>query len=289
VKTSVIIATHDRAPQLANLLRSLAEQIEPGRHEILIADNGTPDPSSLPDDIAVACHIHDPAPGKCRVQNRAVAQAHGEIIVLVDDDLTVAPGYLAAVEKFFRDRPEFSAMKGKVLPAADPAKVAGENWPYLDLPIVDHGDYVCEVRGVLGANMAFRSNVFATVGLFDERLGPGAGGHEEDTEMSIRMRAAGLRIGYCPGALVYHEVDPARAGRARFVRIARERGRCRMVHQRRSRAKVYTLLAYSGLRLGLARILNAPVARIAREDRRFATALGMLDGLRQSKALVAAR
>jgi len=285
LKISVIIATHDRAPQLGELLRSLTRQIVPGCHEILIADNGTPQPSPIPGDILVACHLHDPAPGKCRVQNRAIAHALGEIIVLVDDDLIVAPDYLAAVERFFSDHPEFSAMKGKVLPAQDPAATAGENWPYMDLPIVDHGPHVCEVDGVLGANMAFRSNVFSTIGLFDERLGPGAGGHEEDTEISARIRAAGLRIGYCPGALVYHEVDPARADRARFVRIARERGRCRMVHQRHSRGKVYTSLAYSGLRLGLARMLRAPVARIAREDRRFATALGMLDALHPNQRL----
>jgi GT2 family glycosyltransferase len=283
LKISVIIATHDRARLLGNLLRSLAPQIVPGDHEILIADNGTPNPSPLPDGIAIAGHIHDPAPGKCRVQNRAIAHAQGEIIVLIDDDVVLAADHLAAVGNFFRVHPEFAAMKGKVLPARDPAQTAGKNWPYMDLPIVDHGDLVCEVRGVLGANMAFRATVFSTVGLFDERLGPGAGGHEEDTEISMRMRAGGLRIGYCPGALAYHEVDPARADRARFIRIARERGRCRMMHERHGRGELYAAVAYCGLRLGLARMLRAPVERIAKEDRRFATALGMLDGARQAR------
>ena len=82
---------------------------------------------------------------------------------------------------------------------------------YLDLPIADHGEEVIEVRGVLGANMAFRAGVLKQVGPFDERLGPGAGGHEEETEMSDRIRRAGFRIGYAPEALVYHEVDAARA------------------------------------------------------------------------------
>jgi GT2 family glycosyltransferase len=280
LKISVIIATHDRANSLANLLHSLAVQAVAGDHEILIADNGTPDPSPLPADVSVACHIHDPAPGKCRVQNRAIRRAQGEIVVLIDDDLVVAADYLAAVERFFREHPEFAAMKGRVEPAADAKKLAGKNWAYMDLPIVDHGPHVCEVPGVLGANMAFRAAVFAQVGLFDERLGPGACGHEEDTEMSIRMRAAGMRIGYCPDALVYHDVDPARADRARFIRIARERGRCRMIHGHHSRTEVLMGVALAGLRLGVARALRASGERLAREDRRFATALGMLDGLR---------
>jgi GT2 family glycosyltransferase len=290
LKISVIIATHDRPQSLARLLGSLAAQIVPGKHEILIADNGTPTPAPLPVDIAVACHVHDPAPGKCRVQNRAIGLAHGEIIVLIDDDLVAGTSYLSAVELFFRDYPEFAAMKGKVLPAKDPKSVAGENWAYMDLPIVDHGPAVREVRGVLGANMAFRANVFPKVGLFDERLGPGACGHEEDTEMSIRVRAAGMRIGYCPDALLYHEVDLARADRVRFIRVARERGRCRMIHERHGRAEVVMEVVLAVFRVQLARAMHAGGERLAREDRRLATALGMLDGLhRQLQSRQASR
>jgi len=281
LEISVVIATHDRPESLARLLNSLAPQIVPEEHEILVADNGTPEPSPLPPGVTVSAHVHEPAPGKCRVQNRAITLAQGRIIVCLDDDLVVAGEYLVAVEHFFREHPEFSAMKGKVLPAENPQAKAGSGYVYMDLPLVDHGDKVREVRGVLGANMAFRAPVFAKLGTFDERLGPGACGHEEDTEMSMRIRAAGLRIGYCPGAVVYHEVDPARADRARFIRIARERGRCRMLHERHGRAAVLMNVAYAGLRLAFARALHAPAERVAREDRRLATALGMLDGLRQ--------
>ena len=62
------------------------------------------------------------------------------------------------------------------------------------------------------------------MGPFDERLGPGACGHEEETEMSQRLRRAGFRIGYAPKALVYHEVDG----------IARE---SRALHQNRTRTR----------------------------------------------------
>ena len=91
-----------------------------------------------------------------------------------------------------------------------PCEKVGALAPFLDLPLVDHGDAVTEVRGVLGANMAFRSSALRQVGPFDERLGPGAGGHEEETEMSQRLRRRGFRIGYAPDALVLHEVDPGR-------------------------------------------------------------------------------
>jgi GT2 family glycosyltransferase len=172
-------------------------------------------------------------------------------------------------------------MQGRILPPADPAAIAGELAPNLDLPIADDGDEVAEVRGGLGANMAFRADALRRAGPFDERLGPGAAGHEEETEMSQRLRRAGYRIGYAPRALVYHEVDAARADRARFIRIARERGFCRMIHERHSATDLLTRLAIANTRMAVARLLHAPISRMAREERRLAIARGMYGGLRQ--------
>jgi GT2 family glycosyltransferase len=279
LKTSVIIATHARPDSLQRLIASLAPELASGTREIIIAENGTPSPMQLSVEGAPLTHLHDPRAGKCRIQNRAIAQASGEILVFLDDDLAVAPGYLAAVEDFFDTRREFAAMKGRILPAEDPEKKVGPMAVYLDLPIADHGDEVIEVRGVLGANMAFRADALKQVGPFDERLGPGAGGHEEETEMSQRIRRAGFRIGYAPKALVYHEVDPARADRERFITIARERGRCRMLHEKHSTADVILKNAIAMARLRIAQLTGAGIERIAREERKLAVARGMFDGL----------
>ncbi|HEY2525508.1 MAG TPA: glycosyltransferase [Candidatus Binataceae bacterium] len=285
LRLSVIIATHARPDALARLLASLAPQIagaqDESPREILVAENGTPLPSVLPGTAPPLRHLHDPRPGKCRIQNAAIHQARGEIIVCLDDDLVTTPHYLDEVERFFAEHPEFAAMKGRILAAEDPAaKVGVGAAPWLDLPIVDHGEEVIEVRGVLGANMAFRAAALARVGLFDERLGPGACGHEEETEMSARLARAGFRIGYAPRALVYHDVDAARADRARFLRTARERGRCRMIHESHRGLTVLADNAIAALRVWTARLTGAGPERLAREERRLAVAQGMLDGLR---------
>ena len=279
MKLSIIIATHARPDSLRRLLDSLMPQFDPGRHELFIADNGTPSPTPVAARIPFV-HLHDPRPGKCRIQNRAFAAARGELLGFLDDDLIVSETYLAEVERFFDSYTDYAAMKGRILPAVDPTSAAGALAPYLDLPIVDHGESVIEVRGVLGANMAFRAEAIRQIGPFDEGLGPGAAGHEEETEMSQRLRRAGLRIGYAPGALVYHEVDPTRATRERFIRIARERGYCRSLHEYHSRREALSALIIARARLAIARIANASIARIAREERRLAVAQGILDGLR---------
>ncbi len=284
MKLSIVIATHARPAALAGLMASLAPQLRAGDHEVFIAENGTPFPTAI-DRSALATdanifHLHEASPGKCRVQNRAIAAVRGDVIAFLDDDLMVADGYVDAVEQFFDAHPQFAAMKGRILPAEDPVAKVGANAAYLDLPIADHGDEVVEVRGVLGANMAFRATALRRVGRFDERLGPGAAGHEEETEMSQRIRRVGLHIGYAPQALVWHEVDPARADRDRFIRIARERGYCRMLHESHSRFEVWTKEMVASIRLAIVRAVGAPIERLAREERRLAIAHGMHDGLR---------
>src|ERR1700678_3280834 len=279
MKTTVIIASHKRPDSIRRLIASLAPELATGSREIIIAENGPPTPMQLSLEGAPLRHLHEPRSGKCRIQNRAIAEASGEILVFLDDDLVVARSYLAAVEQFFDTHREFAAMKGRILPDEDPEKKVGQLAPYMDLPIVDHGDEVLEVRGVLGANMAFRADALRQVGPFDERLGPGAAGHEEETEMSQRLRRAGFRIGYAPKALVYHEVDPSRANRERFITIARERGRCRMLHEKHSAADVILKNAIAMVRLRVAQLTRAGLPRIAREERRLAVARGMFDGL----------
>ena len=274
---------------MMRLLSSLAPQFDPLRHELIIAENGTPTPSQFDAAGIPITHLHDSRAGKCRVQNRAIAQARGRIIACLDDDLVAGADYLAEVQRFFEHYPQYAAMKGRILPAEDPAIKAGTMAPYLDLPIVDHGEDVVEVRGVMGANMAFRAAALRQVGPFDERLGPGAAGHEEETEMSQRMRRAGFRIGYAPRAVVFHEVDPSRAVRERFLRVARERGFCRILHESHSRAEVELAVAVATVRVAIARALASPIIRLAREERRLAVAQGMRDGLFKQAANAAAR
>ncbi len=277
---SIIIATHDRRDSLVRLLASLASQLKAGRDELIIAENGTPTPlDNLGPKAPPLRHFHDSRAGKCRIQNRAIADSRGEIVVMLDDDLVAGPSYLDAVERFFTEHQEFAAMAGRIVPAEDPRARAGCNWVYLDLPIMDRGDEVIEVAGVLGANMAFRRSALENAGPFDERLGPGAAGHEEETEMSQRLRSLGFRIGYAPNAVVYHEVDPSRAVRERFLRISRERGRCRMLHERHSALEVITKNVVAWSRLKIANALGMSPERIAREERRLAVAQGMFDGL----------
>ncbi|MGZ8496358.1 MAG: glycosyltransferase family 2 protein, partial [Candidatus Binatia bacterium] len=108
-----------------------------------------------------------------------------------------------------------------------------------------------------GTNMSFTRQVFDKVGFFDSRLGPGAAGFSEDTEYSIRIRNAGFRIGYTPGAIVYHELNPNRYGRAYNRMVEYRKGLSRSIYRHDSIAfRVMPNLVANSLRYGLYRIVG---------------------------------
>ena len=54
----------------------------------------------------------------------------------------------------------------------------------------------------------------------------------ESTEYSIRIRNAGFKIGYTPGAIVYHELNPKRYGRAYNRMVEYRKGLSRSIYRR---------------------------------------------------------
>ncbi len=228
-------------------------------------------------------HLHDPrgrANAGCRIarsRRRAARSSYASTTTL-----WCRPEYVAEVEKFFASHSEYAAMKGRILPAEDPIAKAGPAAAYLDLPIVDHGDEVIEVRGVIGANMAFRAphcarRAHSTSGLVLGR---------PDTKRKPRCRsgcgelASGLAMRREPRL---SRSRPARADRDRFTRIARERGYCRTLHEAHSPIKAGFDAAIAVIRLLVVRVSNVPIDRRARAEKRLAIALGILDGLRAQR------
>ena len=216
---SVLIATRNRAATLARTLQSLevAQATRMVDCEILVVDNGSTDttPAFLNRWAAAATgrqHLCVPQPGKCRAMNHALTLARAPLLAFTDDDVEVSPQWLEAILTFFGTYPQYAAAMGRVRvpPAAerDP-RLQALLAAYRVVPVFDKGENVRDVSEMYGCNIAVRRHVFDRVGNFNERLGPpfNAG---EDLELARRILRAGMRIGYMPQALVYHEVDPQR-------------------------------------------------------------------------------
>ena len=238
---SVIIPTRNRCQSLATLLDSIEGiKLAAGvSAEFIVVNNASTDCTAnmLRDrehkspQITLKI-IEQAVPGKSRALNRALTESCGQVLAILDDDVIVDEHCLAKHVEAYQQT-DFAAVQGRVLPGNDPKGRSADpdRLQEYNIPLIDYGDEYREIRGLIGTNMSFKREVLDTVGLFDPRLGPGASGFSEDTEFSARIRKAGFKIGYTPHAIVYHELNPARYGRAYNRNVEYRKGLSRSIYR----------------------------------------------------------
>jgi glucosyl-dolichyl phosphate glucuronosyltransferase len=247
MKYSIVIATHNRASDLRDTLASLASLTTPDSWEVIVVDNNCTDETPLvvrenattfPVPLRYAS---ESVPGRCAALNTGIAMAQGDIIVTTDDDVRVPADWLdrAGAEL---DRLQCDYIGGKVLPIWGGPRPSwlrdrpGRHWAVIAL--LDYGPEPIEFeqKMPLGVNMAFRREVFATVGEWDPRIGRKAGTllGQEVREWCVRARARGVRGFYTPALELRHIIPANRLNKQYFRRFFYWRGISRaMLYQQR--------------------------------------------------------
>lgn len=227
---SIVLATHNRAATLQKTLDTLAALAYPAglTWELLVVDNNSHDATrEVVERFAETAnftlrYLFEAQQGKSAALNTGVAAATGEIITFTDDDVLVHPEWLVNLVRTFTRFP-CSAVGGRVVPVWEHLR---PDWLEMERQLaVVHFDFGEEFREIrfppLGANFAFRREVFAKYGLFRLDLGPSGNGQHritcEDMELALRVLRAGEQIVYCPDAIVYHPVDPKRTTKKYFL------------------------------------------------------------------------
>jgi len=155
----------------------------------------------------------------------AIEQFNSDYILLLNNDTTVAPDFLSKLiyqsEKFpeqgiinpkiyFYPKKEFhqksytQAERGKVFWYA-----GGEiDWQHLDafhrgVDEVDRGHFDAQIKSnfATGCAMLIKREVMEKIGYLDKRYFL----YFEDVDFSLRAKAAGYEIGFCPSSLVWHK------------------------------------------------------------------------------------
>ena len=211
LERSVVVATFNRGPLLERLLGQLcAQSLEPARYEVIVVDDGSTVPAaSFVDRARYACAVlvlRQPNAGAAAARHRGILAARGELLVLIDDDMQVPKGYLAA---HLAAHPPGSrrAVLGRI--KADPA-IAGmplfERWYAHRL----HGLAARLAAGSLRldgsclytGNVSLGRRDYLAAGGFDAELA-----RSEDAELGLRLEDSGVELGFAPEAYSLHGSD----------------------------------------------------------------------------------
>ena len=161
---SVIVSTRNRAGSLRATLDSL---VQADRHgiaaEIVVVDNGGFDHTeAVVASFASAIplrYLREEVTGKCHALNRAVAEAEGAILAVLDDDMTVERGWFQAVADVSRRHHEADVFGGSIrviFPSGDIPDWANNRAMFGE--IFSAGEFATE--GPLKPGMWFSGNHF---------------------------------------------------------------------------------------------------------------------------------
>lgn len=236
---SVVMSTYNRAAMLPAALDALLVQAGDVPYEIIVVDNNSSDHTAalvqryVGHQPARVRYVFEPAQGLSHGRNAGIRAARGGIIAFTDDDVEVAPDWIAQLQQAFDRHPDAAYIGGRVLPrwkAPPPKWLTDAHWSPLALQ--DYGDEPFRVSAawpicLVGANLAFRRQVFDRVGLFTPHFGRilDGIGSTEDHDMQLRLWQAGFEGVFEPNVRMVAEVPPERMRKAYHRRWHKGHGR----------------------------------------------------------------
>ena len=195
---SVVIATKDRAALLRAALESLAEQKDAPPFETIVADNGSRDETpSVVEELSgrvpyqLRC-IEAGNANRALARNTGIAEARGELVLFIDDDVWL-PSHFLAAHAAAQKNGSRRAVTGPIV-----------NVPsYIERPRPSAANFSNAFFCTCNASVA--RAVLEEVGGFDEAFDLYGW---EDTELGLRLREAGVEHTFAWDAFLYHIKPP---------------------------------------------------------------------------------
>ncbi len=217
IRTAVVILNFNGKEYLRQFLPGVI-QYSPGA-QIVVADNASTDNSvkfitdSFP---SVGLIQLDRNYGFAGGYNRAIVEVDVDLLILLNSDVEVTPGWLEPLSSAFADK-ELAAAQPKLrsFTHRDTFDYAGAAGGFIDIlgyPYCrgrlfstlekDEGQYdgVIDVFWASGACLVIRKEVFQRVGGFDERFFA----HMEEIDLCWRIHLMGLNVKCIPQSVIYH-------------------------------------------------------------------------------------
>lgn len=234
IRLSLIIPTHNRSERLIAALESVMRQDLPAADWecVVVSNNSTDDTVARFGDFAARYPglnlrlVTEDGPGVSYARNRGIAETSAPLLVFIDDDERINPGFLRAYADFFDAHPDAVVAGGRIIAEYVTGRPAWLS-KYTEMPIANPMDFGDAVRPFPagrvpgGGNMAFRRSAALRYGGFDPSLGRVGrmliGGEEND--FFERLMRGGETCWYVPGAVMWHIIPPEKLTESYFRRL----------------------------------------------------------------------
>ncbi len=224
---SIIIPNYNGASFLGGCLDSIQAQTLAPLETIVVDDASTDDSVALIKAKYpwVRLIIRKKNGQFARACNDGFDVALGNILVLFNNDAEAEPGWLAAIDRSFQERPEISSVASRIMlyDRRNIFHTAGDYYRAIGVPgnrgvwQENTGQYDCpeEVFGACGCAAAYKRDVLEAVRadnpdgkILDESLAM----YCEDVDLNLRLRLRNQRCLYQPAAVVYHRLSATGGG-----------------------------------------------------------------------------
>ena len=197
---SVVIPCFNASKTIGECLTSLRSQTYPRRlFEVILADNGSIDDTrrfvaTYFPDVRI---VEEEQKGSGFARNAGFAVAKGELVLSTDSDCVCDVEWIEALVEAFRTAdPNTAAIGGLIQPFSLCTMVEQYRKGWVLQPVMSGPD--ARVRYTATPNAGFRAEAFRRVGGFDGTLG------FDDTDLGLRMQAAGFMLAYTDRAVIRH-------------------------------------------------------------------------------------
>jgi glycosyltransferase involved in cell wall biosynthesis len=209
---SVVVPTYGRRDSVLRLLRSLRAQSLPAHQfeAIVVIDgsnDGTREAVAEFEAAFPLSWIWQENRGRAAAVNAGLRMAHGDLVVLLDDDMEPTPDLLSAHLRAHRDG------KRRGVVGAAPCRLDPSTPPFARFRSVQFNGVQAELsarphgltyRETYTGNFSARRSDFLEVGGFDETFD---GFGLEDYELALRLSSAGVELVLCTEAVAHQHYE----------------------------------------------------------------------------------